>query len=72
LDPRLLEDMTAVEVHTTIKVNAEMSDEQQKRSCTLNLLLAMLAEGRAQPMVTNCPAGCGYEQWRRLVQTYEP
>ena len=59
LDPKLLDEMTTVEVLTNIQINLGMTDEEQKRSCTIYYIFVMLVEGRAQSMVTNCPAGCG-------------
>ena len=72
LDPRLLQEMTAVESAIGLQDNAGMNEEQQRRSCTLYYLLAMLVDGRSQSMVTNCPVGLGFELWRRLVLAYEP
>ena len=72
LDPRLLEEMTAVEMLKSVQTNTGMTEEEQMRSCTIYYMQTMLVEGRAQSMVTNCPVGCGYELWRRLVQAYEP
>ena len=64
--------METIESSTIPALNAGMSPDEQKRSCTLYYLLAMLADGRAQSMVTNCVSGNGYELWRRIVQAYEP
>ena len=72
LDPRLLQEMNAVETLGTLQDNAQMTEDQQRRSCTLYYLLAMLADGRSQSMVTTCPVGLGLELWRRMVHAYEP
>ena len=57
LDRRLLEEMANAEMSADMQINTDMTEDEQQRSCTLYFLLAMLVEGRAQSMVTNCQIG---------------
>ena len=72
LDPRFLAEMTEVEDTDEAVTNDKLGEAAKQRSATLYYVLAMLMDGRAQSMLSNCTPGHGYEMWRRLVREYEP